>query len=138
MTSPFPSVEAALAAGDKVAAAIRESFDRAAEIRQCNHIEPNSWHTHQPDKDCPTTPPVQLHCSPSLSVLGQCRCPKHLLWARFPSLRPVYVPPPSRQGPMRLDDAVGATCGDDCEDCNRRRREVDVSPYTWTGLGPLD
>lgn len=69
-------------------------------------------------------------CSPSLAILGRCRCGKcrHLRANPPAPLQPV-------QGPWELDDAVGAMhARGECEECDRRRDEVDVDPWNW---GPL-
>lgn len=74
---------------------------------------------------------IGLH-SPSRAFLGTCTCRRcRRLRANPP------VPQPPMQGPRELDDAVGALhVRGDCEECDRRRDEVDVDPWSWGPLRP--
>lgn len=73
-------------------------------------------------------------CSPSLSFLGECECPR----CRHPERYPKPEPLPPLHGPLELDDAVGAIHDDDCDTCRERRREADYPDWAWGPLHPME
>lgn len=75
----------------------------------------------------------QFFCSPSRALIGACTRKQGCRLAGKPPPWPESLGP--RIGPLTLDDTVGAY-HDDCEECDRRRREIDVDPFSWGPLPP--